>query len=43
MRSKKRQEKTAKDRAPMCRLCGHRHWSRDPHQLSKVRAKRLPR
>lgn len=20
-----------KNRAPLCKICGHRHWGRDPH------------
>ncbi len=24
--------------APLCRLCGHHHWSTEPHQFKKATA-----
>lgn len=39
-----RSDKTSNDRAPLCAICGHRHWTREPHNFKKpkppVKAKR---
>lgn len=36
-------EKTSNERAPMCKLCHHRHWNREPHVFkreAKTKAKK---
>ncbi len=38
-----RGEKTANERAPMCRICGHRHWNREPHVFTKSKSKTKPK
>jgi hypothetical protein len=30
-----RSDKSSNDRAPMCPICNHRHWIREPHDFKK--------
>ena len=33
-----RSDKSSNDRAPLCSVCQHRHWLREPHNFKKPKA-----
>jgi hypothetical protein len=32
-------DQTENERAPMCKICEHRHWNREPHVFARDKKK----